>query len=347
MKHQFHPSEIAVCGPSGSGKTTLLEKLCQRLAGRFRIGYVKSDAHGFTMDYPLKDTYRLKAQGATTVFIHDAQKSALIQDGLPILAVKTALLDCDMVLIEGGSDLDCPKLAFPGKGEPKGKVLAWLGEITHDRQTPFLHRDDLEGIERFILDDLASRQRAPLYGLVLAGGQSKRMGQDKANLPYNGKKQLQRIAEIFDALNMSFFISCKKEQSEESLRASFAQIHDVLDRGPAGGILSAMLAYPEHAFLVLACDLPLFGVDDAKNLIQNRNPHKTATAYHDEKGLPEPLCAIWEPKAKALLMTALGQDITCPRKMLLQTSVATLPPQSFYAIANVNDPTEYQIHASH
>lgn len=347
MKYHFHPLEIAVCGPSGAGKTTLLEKICQQLSSRFCIGYVKHDAHAFTIDYPGKDTYRLKAQGATTVFIHDRQKSALIQDGWSLLAAKTALRDCDFVFIEGGSSLDCPKIVFAGKDTVQEPILAWVGE-KNNGHTPFFHRDDLTGIEKLILDTFSQRlQKTPLYGLILAGGKSQRMGQDKAALIYNGKPQLERVAEIFNALNLSFFISCKKEQSEESLRARFPQIHDRFDGGPAGGILSALLAYPESAFFVLACDLPRFGLDDANVLLENRNPYRVATVYQDSNGLPEPLCAIWEPKAKSLIMTAFGQDITCPRKMLLQAAIQSLLPQSLQAIANVNDPKEYQEHACH
>ena len=59
---------VAFIGWSGSGKTTLLEKLLPRMAqGGRTVGYMKTDAHGFTMDRPGKDTARLFDAGANLV----------------------------------------------------------------------------------------------------------------------------------------------------------------------------------------------------------------------------------------------------------------------------------------
>ena len=49
---------------------------------------------------------------------------------------------------------------------------------------------------------------------------------------------------------------------------------------------------------MLACDLPFLADETLRHLIEHRDPSRLATAYrssHD--GLPEPLCAIWEPAA--------------------------------------------------
>jgi molybdenum cofactor guanylyltransferase len=56
---------------------------------------------------------------------------------------------------------------------------------------------------------------------------------------------------------------------------------------------------------VLACDLPFLTDAALAQLLEERDPTALATAYrsaHD--GLPEPLCAIWEPAAAAALAQA-------------------------------------------
>ena len=55
------PPIVSVVGRSDSGKTTFLEKLIPRLKARgLRLAVVKHDRHGFEMDRPGKDTWRLR-----------------------------------------------------------------------------------------------------------------------------------------------------------------------------------------------------------------------------------------------------------------------------------------------
>lgn len=52
----------------------------------------------------------------------------------------------------------------------------------------------------------------PLYGLVLAGGVSARMGQDKAELSYHGAPQLQVAYETLSPLVERCFVSVRPAQ---------------------------------------------------------------------------------------------------------------------------------------
>jgi molybdopterin-guanine dinucleotide biosynthesis protein A len=144
---------------------------------------------------------------------------------------------------------------------------------------------------------------APLYALILAGGASTRMQRDKAALPYQGKTQLDRAFELARRHLAKVFVSVRSSQITEPTRAHRPLIVDSVDGGgPIVGIRSALAAYPEAAWLVLACDLPFLTDAAIEQLIAERDPNVLATAYlsaHD--GLPEPLCAIWEPAAAAAI----------------------------------------------
>src|SRR6185437_15910850 len=97
---------------------------------------------------------------------------------------------------------------------------------------------------------------SPVYGLVLAGGHSTRMKQDKATLSYHGRTQLEWAMALLEGRVEKAFVSVRPGQSD-SVRARFEQIVDTHDGlGPIAGILAAQARHPEAAWLVLACDLP-------------------------------------------------------------------------------------------
>ena len=121
-------------------------------------------------------------------------------------------------------------------------------------------------------------------------------------------------------------------------------IHDSFESaGPLVGILSAMKAYPQMAWLVVACDLPLLDSVSLDNLLARRDPTKIATAYRSSSdGKPEPLFTIYEPQARPVLERFFDNDIRCPRKILMQTEPLLLNPVNPQALDNVNTPEEYE-----
>ena len=136
----------------------------------------------------------------------------------------------------------------------------------------------------------------PLYGLLLAGGQSRRMGHDKALLSYDGRStQLEHSTQLLQAVCHRVFISQRAEQCFSLPNGSTA-IDDAIDTigGPLCGILSAMQAHPEAHWLILACDLPRVRNATLTTLIRHfRERPPQFTAYRSSSdGLPEPLCAI-------------------------------------------------------
>ena len=121
-------------------------------------------------------------------------------------------------------------------------------------------------------------------------------------------------------------------------------------RRPLGGLrlsvqradtrAAAQAAHPDSAWLVLACDLPF--VDDAViSHLTGRRDGRPVVAYassHD--GLPEPLCAIYEPGSRAGVLSALASGRNCPRKFIIGTGVALLQQPDPAALDNVNTPAD-------
>ncbi len=188
---------------------------------------------------------------------------------------------------------------------------------------------------------------APLQALLLAGGHSRRMGKDKSALLYQGQTQLARTIVLLQELDIPSHLSLRAGQPlpPEARAAEIKPIHDMdqfMDVGPLGGILSAFASHPGHAFLILACDLPFLDAKTLEHLIQNRKPEKLATSFrshHD--GLPEPLCAIWEPHGEKFLQQKLAEDMRCPRKILIKSETHLLDLPNQEALDNINTPEDY------
>jgi molybdopterin-guanine dinucleotide biosynthesis protein A len=182
-----------------------------------------------------------------------------------------------------------------------------------------------------------------VYGLVLAGGRSTRMQRDKAALIYHGKTQLEWAMELVTPFVARAFVSVRPDQTRDPVRAKYAQVVDTKENlGPIAGILAAQALHPEVAWLVLACDLPFLDGPTLKHLLWARQPERLATAYrssHD--GLPEPLCAIYEPASRAVIAAYVDSGKQCPRKFLIQSDAHLLEEPNPRALDNVNTPEEY------
>ena len=184
---------------------------------------------------------------------------------------------------------------------------------------------------------------AALKGLVLAGGESRRMGRDKAALEVGGRSALVRAMELVDAVCEQSFVSVRRGD-DDALRARFARIEDRFGgRGPADGIASAQAHDPNAAWLVVACDLPRLDADTLAALVAGRAPACDATAFRSayDPALPEPLCAIYEPASRAPIRDWLHDDVLCPRKMLLNLDTRLLEPVSRDALDNMNTPDDW------
>ena len=136
------------------------------------------------------------------------------------------------------------------------------------------------------------------------------MGVDKGTLTYGVGSNLNQRQKCFQLLSPfceRVYISCQADQVELESDPQHLNLHIILDayknQGPASGILSAHLKYPEVAWLVLACDFPFADHNSIQVLIDARNSMKSATHYSHKEGSVEPLFAIWEIQAlKKLLL---------------------------------------------
>jgi cyclic pyranopterin monophosphate synthase len=181
----------------------------------------------------------------------------------------------------------------------------------------------------------------PVYGLVLTGGKSSRMGMDKALLNYKGLPHAQYIHNTLRPFCEKVFISSQENQwTGTELEKTPAIIDQFENAGPMGGILSAFKEFPEVNWLVVACDLIHFNTSIIEKLLAHHNPQSVATCFaNKDEGFPEALCALYTPAAKDILMDAFKSNVRCPVKVLKNTLCEIIKDESV-DLSNINTKEE-------
>ncbi len=179
----------------------------------------------------------------------------------------------------------------------------------------------------------------PLFGLILAGGRSVRMGEDKAQLVYREQKtQSEAARELLRKVCERVFLSLAVPPE--------TPVEDfILDRypgtGPLNAILSAFETHPATAWFIVACDLPFLDETAVRLLVERRSTAHGATAFlSDYLDGPEPLCAIYEPILEPALRTAFQDGARCPTDFLKQANVQIIEPPNPDALTNANTQEE-------
>ncbi|WP_313786397.1 NTP transferase domain-containing protein [[Muricauda] lutisoli] len=191
----------------------------------------------------------------------------------------------------------------------------------------------------------SSENTSKLFGLVLSGGASTRMGRDKGLLDYHGIPQREYVYNLLDQVCDKVFLSIREQQLETVPKGFKTIVDQNRYKGPFNGILSAFDAYPDVGWLVLACDLPLMTLEALQQLVVKRQPDTSATAFvSPETGEPEPLACIWEPKglekAKAFLQNS---DQKSPKKFLMNTDSTLVHAKDDQVLFNANSVLDHDI----
>jgi cyclic pyranopterin phosphate synthase len=183
----------------------------------------------------------------------------------------------------------------------------------------------------------------PTYGLVLTGGKSERMQQDKALLNYKGRAHALYIHDVLKRHCNEVFISARPGQWKDTELDGIKTINDTIENGgPIGGLLSAFEFAPEANWIVAACDLVHFNDATIEDLLANINDEAIATCFKNpEKGFPEALCAFYTPDARKVFMDAIASDVRCPVKVLRHSNVHLVETRSGINLANINTKEEY------
>lgn len=188
-------------------------------------------------------------------------------------------------------------------------------------------------------------QTKNITGLVLCGGQSVRMGSDKAFLEYHGKPQCYHVYEMLQEICTDVFISCNASQ-QQKISKQYQCIVDnatFADAGPMTGLLSAFNEYPNSSFLLAGCDYPYFTKHDMMALLSAREPHFDAVCfYNNQSGFAEPLLTLYEKECALPLIKAYRQKQTSLRHFLDAIPVKYLVPSDPRSLRSIDTPDDFR-----
>jgi molybdopterin-guanine dinucleotide biosynthesis protein A len=120
-----------------------------------------------------------------------------------------------------------------------------------------------------------------LIGIVLAGGKSLRMGEDKSLLLINGNTMLEHMLTILSQTQVSKVmvnrnVTGTHESNEGRETSDLKQyIQDIIpNKGPLSGIHSALVNFPNADLLVVPVDMPMISAASLNVLISNARKHE-------------------------------------------------------------------------
>ena len=192
-----------------------------------------------------------------------------------------------------------------------------------------------------------------MIGVVLAGGRSTRLGQDKVRLrlPGDGRDMLARTADLLAACTDGVVISCRAPDAGEETLA-LPGIRSIPDAepglGPLGGVWSALREL-RQPILVLSCDLPFMDGPTLRRLLDAREarlPGTIMTTYQQEEtGFIEALVAVYEPACLPWFDAAWEQGIrkfsvVIPEELRTHVPYSRSEALPFF---NINYPADVEI----
>lgn len=156
-----------------------------------------------------------------------------------------------------------------------------------------------------------------ISALLLAGGESRRMGKDKATLLFRGKPLWQVQLELLRKLNPAeILLSARTDPVWRPIDVQFVA-DDPPSRGPLSGLAASLAEMNTAHLLALAIDMPFMTEQYLKFLCDQIEPGTGVAPTLDNRA--EPLAAIYPREASVDFQSALsGEDFS------LQTLVCDL-----------------------
>lgn len=185
-----------------------------------------------------------------------------------------------------------------------------------------------------------------IAALILAGGKSSRMGQDKAFVLYEGKPLLQRVHEVAVSCSQKVYILTPWPERYQWVLTNDDEVilETQPNQGPLVALAEGLLKIPFDWVWLLACDLPRLQPE----MIQNWQTHLTTVPENILAVVPqtqsrwEPLCGFYRPRAYPHLQQFISEGGRSFQAWLTQIPVEPilLSEHTSQMLLNCNRPSD-------
>jgi molybdopterin-guanine dinucleotide biosynthesis protein A len=187
-------------------------------------------------------------------------------------------------------------------------------------------------------------------GIVLCGGQSKRMGRPKAGLPFGGEAMLQRVVRLLGEVVRPIVVVAAPEQELPSLAADIIVARDEeKGRGPLQGLAAGLSALQDHAeaAYLSACDVPFLRPTFVRRMIDLLGDRDICVAYVN--GYHHPLAAVYRVAILDRVNRLLAENRLRPVFLFESASTRIVEARELIdvdpdlqSLRNLNTPEDYQ-----
>ena len=130
-----------------------------------------------------------------------------------------------------------------------------------------------------------------ITGIVLSGGKSSRLGEEKGLAQFNGRPLISYALDVVEKLCNDVLISANN-QIEEYKQFNHPVIQDLIPGiGPMGGISACLEQSTSRLNIILSCDVPFVNVDLFNFMINKIDNHQVVLPIHNN--FLEPLCGVY------------------------------------------------------
>ncbi len=180
--------------------------------------------------------------------------------------------------------------------------------------------------------------RLPATAILLAGGDSTRMGRDKTMLPIDGQPMIKHVYEQLQPHFSQTLVSSSNASLHDFLGATVIA-DDVAGRGPLAGIASALKASTSNVNFVMACDMPEIDAGLIRTMLRQVGDYDAVVPKVGPQ-MYEPLFAVYKksalPAIEQVLQSGSNRVIDCFDRC--RVKYIDLPGRQF---SNINTKAEY------
>lgn len=187
-------------------------------------------------------------------------------------------------------------------------------------------------------------------GIVLCGGQSRRMGQDKSWLQIDGEYLLTRVVRILHSVVQPVVVAARKDQSLPPMQQDVLLSYDAIQGGgPLVGLSGGFekLRGKCEAVFVVSCDQPLLKPGFVLRMIALLENHKAVVIEHD--GYLHSLCAVYRLEVADLLNGCIEQGVRSAQEFVAHCDARIVSASeigdtdsALVSLRNVNEQIDYE-----
>lgn len=189
------------------------------------------------------------------------------------------------------------------------------------------------------------KTKLTMTAIILAGGKSSRMGQDKALLQFGETTLLEHLAALMKPIFNETLVIVNERGKLKRLNLSDAKVYEDLPqgKGPLAGIYTGLLYSKNEMSCVFTCDMPFVDEPLIRQLANFWEEDYDVVCLEDPEGNDQPFPGIYARSARHVISYLLNRGEGSMKKFL---DVATVKPlileeERIEVLTNMNTVLDY------